>query len=140
MAGASTGAVTFVEDPPIEDIVKPEDRALVKDVISVLSALQYPNNVCKKWSVNLRPLRTIQYEVTGLVDTKNGVWQVSHDDLDMLRQLNYSHVGPVSVKGNGSTVEISVVVTSLTERAMVTECDVVRIRKKTKWFLGRSDT
>jgi hypothetical protein len=124
----------YVEDPPIEDVVKPEDQALVKDVISMLSALQHPNNICKKWTVNLRPVKVTQYEVTGLVDTKSGTWQVSYADLDLIRQLNYARIGPVLVRGTGSSVEISVTVTSLTERAMVTECDIIRVSKKARWF------
>ena len=124
----------YVEDPVIDDLVKPEDQALVKDVISMLSGLQHPNNICKKWAVSLKPVKTTQYEITGLVDTKNGTWQVSFTDLDMIRQLNYARIGPVYVKGTGSSVEISVTVTSTTERAMVTECDIVRVYKKTKWF------
>jgi hypothetical protein len=124
----------YVEDPPIEDVVKPEDQALVKDVISMLSALQHPNNICKKWTVNLRPVKVTQYEVTGLVDTKSGTWQVSYADLDLIRQLNYARIGPVLVRGTGGSVEISVTVTSLTERAMVTECDIIRVSKKARWF------
>jgi hypothetical protein len=128
----------YVEDPPIDDVVKPEDQALVKDVISMLSALQHPNNICKKWTVSLKPVKVTQYEVTGLIDTKCGTWQVSYNDLDMLRQLNYARVGPVVVKGTGSAVEISVTVTSMSERAMVTECDIIRVHKKARWFQSSS--
>jgi len=126
----------YQEDPPIDDIVKPEDVSIVKDVISMLSALQAPNNICKKWSVTLKPVKTTQYEVTGLIDTKNGVWHVSYEDLDLIRQLNYARVGPVCVKGNGSAAEISVTITSLTERAMVTEYDIIRVNKRARWFSG----
>ena len=128
----------YVEDPQIDDVVKPEDQALVKDVISMLSALQHPNNICKKWSVMLKPVKTTQYEVSGLIDTKSGTWQVSYTDLDQIRQLNYARIGPVLVKGTGVAVEISVTVTSTTERAMVTECDIIRVQKKTKWFHGKT--
>lgn len=124
----------YVEDPPIDDVVKQEDQALVKDVISVLSALQHPNNICKKWTVNLKPVKTTQYEVTGSIDTKSGTWQVSYADLDSLRQLNYARIGPVFVRGTGNSAEISVTVTSMTERAMVTECDIIRVQKKARWF------
>jgi len=127
---------TYVEDPVIDDLVKPEDQALVKDVISMLSGLQHPNNICKKWTVSLKPVKTTQYEVTGLIDTARGAWQVSYTDLDLLRQLNYARVGPVAVKGNGTTVEVSVTVTSLSERAMVTECDIIRVSKRARWFAG----
>lgn len=126
--------VSVILDPPVDDLVRAEDRGLVKDVMSVLYALQHPNQVCKTVSVTPSKVNTKQYEVCGLVDTKSGHWQVSYGDLDIIRQLNYSHVGPISVKGTGTTVQICVIVTSLSERAMVTECDVIRICKKSKWF------
>ena len=128
--------VSVILDPPVDDIVKPEDRALVKDVVSLLYALQHPDQICKTVSVNPSKVSTKHYEVSGLVDTKSGCWQVSYTDLDLIRQLNYAHVGPICVKGTGSTVQICVTVTSLSERAMVTECDVIRISKRTKWFHG----
>ena len=128
----------YVEDPSIDDTVKPEDQSLVKDVISMLSALQHPNNVCKKWTVSLKPVKATQYEVSGLIDTKSGTWQVSYADLDMIRQLNYARIGPVVVRGTGGAVEICVTVTSTTERAMVTECDIIRVHKKARWFQGDS--
>jgi hypothetical protein len=126
--------VSVILDPPVDDIVKTEDRALVKDVMSVLYALQHPNQVCKTVTVSPSKVNSKQYEVCGLVDSKSGCWQVSYSDLDIIRQLNYSHVGPISVKGTGSTVQICVMVTSLSERAMVTECDVIRVCKRSKWF------
>lgn len=129
-------SVSVILDPPVDDIVKAEDRALVKDVISILYALQHPDQICKTVSVNPSKSSNKHYEVCGLVDTKSGCWQVNYCDLDMIRQLNYSHVGPISVKGTGSTVQICVNVTSLCERAMVTEFDVIRVAKKTKWFHG----
>jgi hypothetical protein len=124
----------YLEDPPIDDIVLADDRALVKDVISMLSALQHPNNICKKWTVNRKPVKTVQYEVTGLVDTTNGAWQVTYDDLDLIRQLNYTRIGPVGVRGNGTSVEIAVTVTSMAERAMVVETDIIRVSKRARWF------
>ncbi len=129
-------AVSVMLDPPVDDIVKPEDRSLVKDVVSVLYALQHPDQICKTVTVNPSKSSTKHYEVCGLVDTKAGCWQVSYGDLDVIRQLNYSHVGPISVKGTGTTVQICVTVTSLSERAMVTELDVIRVAKRTKWFHG----
>jgi hypothetical protein len=129
-------AVSVILDPPVDDIVKPEDRSLVKDVMSLLYALQHPDQICKTVTVTPTKNSTKHYEVCGLIDTKGGYWQVSFSDLDLIRQLNYSHVGPICVKGTGSMVQLCVTVTSLSERAMVTECDVIRISKKTKWFHG----
>ena len=85
-------------------------------------------------TVNRKPVKTVQYEVTGLVDTTNGAWQVTYDDLDMIRQLNYTRIGPVGVRGNGTSVEIAVTVTSMAERAMVVETDIIRVSKRARWF------
>ena len=135
--GESPGySKVYQEDPPIEDIVLKEDVNLIKDIISLLSGLQHPDKICKKWNILLRPTRFKQYEVTGLIDTREGSWQVDYSSLDLIRQLNYSHITNVSVKGTAGNVEISVIVTSLTERALVTECDVIRVRKRTRWFQG----
>jgi len=120
----------YEEDHHIDDIVKPEDRNLVRDVINMLSALQHPINICTKWTVTLKPTKIAQYEITGLIDTKTNIWHVSLEDLDMIKQLNFSRINSVCVKGNGSTVEISVTVTSFSERAMITEYDVVRVYKR----------
>jgi len=127
-------AVSVILDPPVDDVVKQEDRALVKDVVSMMYALQHPDQVCKTVTVSPSKLNTRQYEVCGLVDTKSGCWQVSYGDLDLIRQLNFSHVGPIIVKGTGPTVQICVTVTSLSERAMVTEYDVIRVQKRSRWF------
>jgi hypothetical protein len=130
--------VSVMLDAPVDDVVRAEDRALVKDVVSLLYALQHPGQICKSVTVAPSKTNTKQYEVCGLVDVKSGCWQVSYGDLDLIRQLNYSHIGPISVKGTGTTVQICVVVTSLSERAMVTEYDVIRVTKRAKWFHGSS--
>lgn len=126
--------ISVILDSPIDDIVKPEDRSLVKDFMSMLYALQHPNLICKTVTVNPCKVNSKLYEVCGSVDSKSGCWKVSYSDLDKIRHLNYSHVGPINVKRTGSTVQICVIVTSLSERAMVTECDIIRVCKKTKWF------
>ena len=121
----------YVEDPELDE-VKPEDKALVKDVISVLSALQHPARVCKGWAV--KPFRTTHYDVTGFIDTKNGWWEITYQDLDLVRSLDYARIGNVSVWASGPSAEIRVRVLSHSERVMVTECDILRVRKRMRLF------
>ena len=120
-----------VEEPELDE-VKPGDLKLVKDVISVLLTLQHPGMVCKKWTV--KPWETTHYDVTGNIDTKGGCWEVTYDDLDTIRKLDYARIGHVSVKVTGMTSEIYVRVLSHTERVMVSEIDIIRVRKRSRWF------
>jgi hypothetical protein len=122
---------TNVDDPELDE-VKEEDRPLIKDVISVLSAMQQPARVCKGWSV--KPKGTTHYEVTGYIDTKGGEWEVFYDDLDLIRKLDYARISPVSVRVSGLSAQVFVRVLSRTERVMLTECDIIRVQKRTRWF------
>jgi hypothetical protein len=122
----------YVENPDLDE-VKPEDRNLIKDVVSMLSSIQHPNRLCKGWSV--KPRGTTHYDVVGHIDTKNKDWAVYYDDLDLIRRLDYARVGGVSVRVSGPlSAEIYVRVTSQSERVMVTECDIIRVHKRTRWF------
>ena len=122
----------FVENPELDE-VKPEDRPLIQDVVSIISAIQHPNKLCKGWRV--KPRGTTHYDVVGLIDTKSEGWAVYYDDLDMIRKLDYARIGGVSVRTSGPlSAEIYVRVMSQSERVMVTECDIIRIRKRARWF------
>ena len=122
----------YVENPDLDE-VKPEDRPLIQDVVSVLSAIQHPNRLCRGWSV--KPRGTTHYDVVGHIDSKGGGWAVYYDDLDLIRKLDYARIGGVCVRALGPmSAEIYVRVMSHSERVMVTECDIIRIRKRARWF------
>ena len=121
--------VTMIE--PILDDVQAQDRPLVRDVISVLHAMQNPLKVCKGWAVSLVGTN---YEITGSVDTKAGEWEIFYEDLDLLRQLDYARVGPVSVRGSGAAVSVRVKVTAKSVPVMITQTDILRVQKRTRWF------
>ena len=119
----------FVEDPTMDE-VKPEDHRLVKDVLSVMSALHYPAKLFKGWHVKSKG--TTHYEVTGCIDTSSGEWEVFYDDLDLIRKLDYARI-TASVRVSGLSAQIYVRVLSQSERVMVTECDIIRVQKRTRW-------
>ena len=123
--------VTVAMPDPALDDVQAQDRPLVRDVISVLHAMQNPLKVCKGWTVTLVG---VNYEVTGSIDTRTGEWEVFYEDLDLLRQLDYARVGPVSIRGIASSVSVRVRVTAKSVPVMITQTDILRVQKRTRWF------
>ena len=136
MLGADRAELnTEVAEPALDD-VRTEDRGLVKDVIAMLEAMQQPSLLCKGWSVKpgVSPAGAHFYEVSAFIQAKNGEWEVFSDDLDLLRSVDYLRVGPVSVKVTGASAQIRARVLSRAERVMITESDIIRVRKRSRWF------
>ena len=117
----------LAEDPELDD-VKAEDRGLVRDVIAVLSAMQHPNTVIKGWVVNPK---TTHYEVLGTICLKAGECEISHGDMDLLRQLD-SHRVSSSVRISPQSAQVAVRVARKSERVMVTEYDIIRVQKRSR--------
>lgn len=127
MSAVSTQHAVEINEATLDD-VHDDDKALVREVISLLSAC----SVCKSWSVNLAGKN---YEVCGFIDTKSGnEWEVFYEDLDLIRQLDYGRVGPISVRGTSSSVHLRVRVTARSVPVMVTQCDIIRVQKRRRWF------
>lgn len=124
-----------VTDPPLEG-VHVDDRILVRDVISVLQALQHPLKLCKDWHV--RPIssssKTVGYDICATLETSSCDWQVQFSDLDLIKQLDYARVGNISVRGVGPTVQIQVNVAAKSVPVMVTQTDIIRVQKRHRWF------
>ena len=130
MAHAREEATVAIEESDL-DGVKEEDRTLIKDVISLMSTLQHPAQLCKGWNVN--PIGTTHYEVNGLIDTRQGDWEVFFEDLDLLRRVDPLRVQTISVRVTGQAAQVRVKVLSRTESIMVTEYDVLRVQKRRRW-------
>jgi hypothetical protein len=124
-----TESATYHEDPELDE-VKAEDKGLVRDVIAVLAAIQHPNALIKGWVVNPKPKF---YEVLGTIDLKAGECEISHGDMEVLKQLDVHRVSP-SVVISGQSGQLVVRVTRKSERVMVTEHDIIRIQKRARWW------
>ena len=124
--------VRVLLNEPDLDGVKEEDRNLVKDVIGLLSTLQHPAALCKGWNVN--PVGTTHYEINGLIDTRQGDWEVFAEDLELIRTLDPLRVQRVSVRVAGQSANVRVNVLSRTERVVVWEYDVIRVQKRRRWW------
>jgi hypothetical protein len=125
----TTSRKILLEEPSLDD-VRPEDRNLVLDVISLLSAMQHPHKLCSYWSVKAHNAR---YEITATIDSKAGEWEVFFDDLDTISRLDPPRIR-ISLMSVGQVSTIKVMVQARSERCMQTETDVLRIRKRTRWF------
>lgn len=113
------------------DEVAPEDRNLVADVVSVLSSFKRPNKVIKGYIVSPR---ATHYEVQAFVDTRNGEWEINCEDLELLKHLDDCRVRPVTVRASGQSVQIIVGILKRSERLMLVEHDVIRLRKRQRWL------
>lgn len=123
-----------MEVPDIElDGVKPHDQQLVREVISVLQVLQVPKRLIRGWAVN--PCGTTHYDIIGHIDSKAGDWEVFQQDLDIVKSLDTARVSAVSVRVQGVSHQVYVKVMSRDVPVMITECDVIRIQKKRRWYL-----
>jgi hypothetical protein len=131
MEDTSADTTLLLEEPTLDD-VKPEDKNLVLDVISLLSVMQHPKKLCKDWTVKALSNR---YEVTACIDTKTpgGEWEVFFDDLNAIYSLDPPRIN-VSIKCVGQAATVKVLVLARSERCMKTEIDVIRVRKRTRWF------
>lgn len=125
----SGGNKILLEEPTLDD-VKPEDKNLVLDVISLLSAMQHPHKLCSYWNVKAH---STKYEVTATIDTKGGEYEVFFDDLQAISNLDPPRIN-ISLRCSGQSASLRVMVLARSERCMHTEVDVVRIRKRTRWF------
>ena len=122
-------ATILLEEPSLDD-VKAEDRNLVLDVISLISAMQHPKKLCKDWTVKAL---SAKYEITACIDTKGGEWEVFFDDLNAIQSLDPPRIN-LSIKCSGQTATVRVLVLARSERCMKTETDVIRVRKRTRWL------
>lgn len=125
----TTNSKITLEEPTLDD-VKAEDKNLVLDVITMLSAMQHPHKLCSYW--NVKVLST-KYEVTATIDTKGGEYEVFFDDLLAISNLDPPRIN-ISLKCSGQSAFLRVMVLARSERCMHTEIDVVRIRKRTRWL------
>jgi hypothetical protein len=120
---------TLAEDPELDE-VDAEDRVLVKDVIAVLSAMQHPNTVIKGWMVSPK---TKFYEVQGSLDLKTGECEISHEDMDLLKQLDLYRVAP-SLRISATSAHLVARVLRKSVRVMVNEHSIVRVQKRARWW------
>jgi hypothetical protein len=127
---AASVATAVYTDKPELDEVKAEDRPLVRDVIAVLSAIQHPLPLIKGWVVIPKPKF---YEVLGTIDQKIGECEIRNKDLDLLCQLDTHRVSP-SVRLSDSSAQLVVQVTRRSEPVMITEYDIIRVQKRTRWW------
>ena len=117
--------------------VHADDKALVRDCLTVLQALHKNKDILKDWHVRVltNAMNTTGYELSATVKTtEKPEWEIHFSDLDVIKQLDFARVGPISVRGIGNTTQIKIHIISKCVPVMVTEVDIVRLKKRTRWF------
>jgi hypothetical protein len=123
----TTSAILAPSNYLVDD-VKDEDKNLIQDILSMLETTQ---PYCKNWQVSLK--KTF-YEITGTIDSKSNDWIIFFNDIDTIRQLNFSRIPVISVGQVGSVIQIRIHVIPHSERVVLYQTDVIRIQKKRKWY------
>ena len=114
--------------------VKQEDRVLVRNVIYLLHACKHPARLCVSWNV-AATRRGDGYEITGLLDpTKD--FEIFKEDLDYIALADPLRVKSICIRRVGDAPQIVICVVSKTEPIMMTELDVVTLRKKRRMWGG----
>jgi hypothetical protein len=118
--------------------VKPEDRTLVRNVIYLLHACKHPDaRLCVSWSVSSSRDQS-GYEITALIDPTRD-FEIFREDMDFIAQADPLRVHSISFRKTGDTPQLLIRVTSMTSPVMMTELDVLTVRKRRRlWGGGRS--
>ena len=117
------------------DGVHTDDRNLVREVLSIMHVFYRKNGLLKDWQVRVLTNLTqiTAYEICTTIDTQpNGDWEVQFSDLEMIRELDFARIGPIRVRGTGSSAQLVVYVNSKLVPMMVTHTDIIRVSKKRK--------
>ena len=129
----STIQISMLE--PALQGVKPEDRVLVRNVIYLLHACKHPARLCVSWNV-AATRRGDGYEITGLLDpTKD--YEIFKEDLDFITLADPLRVKSICIRRMGDAPQIMIHVLSKSEPIMMTELDVVTMRKKRRMWGGQ---
>ena len=127
----SAGARKVIKLPfdlPLDGVLE-EDRTTVRDIIYVMHALK----MCKSWSALPK---NQGYEVVGLVDSSTCP-EVDLRDLELFKNvdpLRVSTVGVRMISGPPATFSVVIFVLRKSEPVVLEEQDVVRIRRKRKFW------
>lgn len=119
------------------DGVHADDKGLVRDTLTVLQALQKNKKILKDWHVRVltNTVQTTGYEISANIETTQKTeWEVHFSDLEIIKQLDFARVGPISLRGIGNTIQIKIHIIAKCMPVMVTDIDIVRLKKRTRWL------
>ena len=110
------------------DHVHAEDRIIVRNVAAAIEALK-AERVLNSWTVETGPGC---YVVNALIN--DGVdWEFSKAELDTLHDVNPCRVLSASVGSVAGKLRLKVRISDRNEPLMLTETQVVTVRKRSRW-------
>ena len=113
------------------DNVHAEDRIIVRNVAAAIEALK-AEKVLSKWTVETGPGC---YSVNAFIN--EGVdWEFSKAELESVHDVNPCRVLSVAVGSVAGKPRIQVRISDRNEPLMLTETQIVTVRKRARWAVG----
>ena len=114
------------------DNVHVEDRIIVRNVAAAIEALK-AEKVLHSWNVETGPGC---YVVNAFIN--DGVdWEFSKAELETVHDVNPCRVLSVSVGAIAGKLRIKVRISDRNEPLMLTETQIVTVRKRARWAVGK---
>ena len=123
-----------ISEPALQG-VKQEDKTLVRNVIYLLHVCKHPARLCVSWSVT-NSRSGDGYEVTGFLESGKD-FEILKEDLDIICLADPLRVKSISIAKTGDSPRIVIKVLSHSEPVMMTELDVLTLRKKKRLWSER---
>ena len=113
------------------DNVHPEDRVVVRNVVAAIEALK-AEKILLSWTVDTAPgVYVINAYISDAVDC-----EFSRAELDTVHDINPLRVLSAAVARVGGKMRLKVRVSDRNEPLMLTETQVVSVRKRARWASG----
>ena len=113
------------------DNVHVEDRVIIRNVVAAIEALK-AEKILLSWTVDAaNNAYTVNAYITDSFDC-----EFSRADLDTIHDVNPLRVMSASVARVGSKLRLKVRVSDRNEPLILTETQVVCVRKRSRWGLG----
>jgi hypothetical protein len=111
------------------DNVHTEDRVIIRNVVAAIEALKL-EKILLSWTVDV-----VQYAVNAYINDSVDC-EISKSELDTIHDVNPLRVISASLARIGGKLRFKVRVSDRNEPLMLTETQVVAVRKRARWAMG----
>jgi hypothetical protein len=113
------------------DNVHVEDRVIIRNVVAAIEALKL-EKILLSWTVDItQGGYAVNAYIIDSVDC-----EISKSELDTIHDVNPLRIISASVARTGGKLRVKVRVSDRNEPLMLTETQVMSVRKRSRWALG----
>ena len=116
------------------DNVHPEDRIIVRNVVAAIESLK-PEKILLSWTVDTHTLpssSSTSYIVNAYINDTDDC-EFSRAELDTIHDVNPLRVISASVARSAGKLRLKVRVSDRNEPLMLTETQILSVRKRSRW-------